>query len=117
MVSVLLIVVWGFSTAPMAKFNIGAGDPSFPEGTVVLITISGEGCNCVTPTQAGSTNSSGIAKVSFEAFWGTHRGEVIDTENCKAFAVALVGGKLWRGNASLTLSSGGTYTATIKMAP
>lgn len=117
---VLLTFVVGFAGAPMTKFNIGGGHPSFPAGTQVLFTIGGEGCDCTSATHTNNVATSGsrkgFANVSFTETWNTTRG-ALPNKKCKAYAVAVVDGKLWVGNASLTGARGGTLTASIDMAP
>ncbi|MEW6207046.1 MAG: hypothetical protein AB1631_01670 [Acidobacteriota bacterium] len=112
---VALCLAWSLVTAE-ATFRIKAGNSALPEGTVIEVSINGEGCRCSTGAATGKTDSRGYVTVIIKSDC-----QRVDAQKCKAVARAEVtaGGvkTVYRGSARLTQTTGGPYVSTVILVP
>jgi hypothetical protein len=99
-----------------ATFRIKAGNSALPDGTVVELSIGGEGCHCEVKPVKGKIDSRGYVTVTLISSC-----ETVDTTRCRALAMAtLTDGKttiVYKGNSKLTQTTSGTYISTIIVVP
>jgi hypothetical protein len=115
MIQAALLIGFFVPVAEDATLRIKAGNSALPEGTVIEVSISGEGCLCST-NATGKADSRGYVTVIIKSAC-----QQVDTAKCRAAARAEVtaGGvkTIYKGNARLTQTTGRTYLSTVIVVP